>query len=167
MKYSSLAKQVRMHPPASPFKIQMQQGFSILESVVSMTIMLGALGGLVPLFLTFKVSTVDNKVATDATAITQRVMDQLRQADWEDYENLVGTRTTLPSNESLSNLKIDPSDPDSPNYDATITYCPLDAVPAGICDSGTAKFIRVEVFKNGEIVDEAETIYTNLAEDIE
>ena len=133
-----------------PPNIYREQGLTLIEAVVSLLMFLVALGGIVPLFMTYTVSAFNNKIQTGAIAISQELLDQLRQVDVTDLP-LSGAKTELPSGDPIPNEYL------GREYNPRIIYCENDT----FCDSNS-RHIKVEVNYNGNTIYEAETIYTRL-----
>ncbi|MGF1604357.1 MAG: prepilin-type N-terminal cleavage/methylation domain-containing protein [Thermosynechococcaceae cyanobacterium] len=125
-----------------------QQGFTLLETMVALLILLAALAGIVPLFITYKLGAINNQLETGGIAVSQGILDEIRQKKWQ-YLPTSNVASTVAGTASYMGK----------TYNYTTTYCPADAQPANICDDNT-KFIRVKVSYNAREVFEAETIYT-------
>lgn len=127
-----------------------QDGFTLVETMVSLIILLAALGGILPVFVTYRLGAINNQLETGAIAVSQGVLDEIRQTEWRF---LPAGNAEVITNDEVTYLGKD--------YDYRTTYCPDGALPANVfqCD-GNAKFIRVEVFFNDQEIYEAETIYS-------
>ena len=139
------------HPPTLPQSCGPQQGLTLVETLAAMMVFLVALGGIVPLFMTYTASSIRNEVSTGAIAVSQEIMDELRQADASTLPES-GTTTELPSTESIAtvtHLGIE--------YNPTISYCE-DHI---YCDENS-RHIKIRVRQNGEPVYEIENVYTKL-----
>lgn len=126
-----------------------QQGLTLVETVVSILIFIVALSSIAPLFLSYTVSAFNNKLQTGAIAISQELMDELRQVDTSTLPSS-GTHTQLPSTESIATVSYLGRD-----YNPRIIYCENTT----FCDDNS-RHIKVQVAYNGQTIYEAETIYT-------
>lgn len=122
-----------------------EQGLTLVETLVSLVIFLIILGFMIPMFANQRLNSLEREIETGAVAVSQQVMDELRQAD-------------------ISNLPSDPAVPVTrvitelgKSYSVTITYCQITA----FCSS-EARHIRVQVNHHGQTVYEVETVYTRL-----
>ena len=120
-----------------------EQGLTLIETVIALFIFLIFLGFMIPLFSNQHISTINNEIDTGAVAVSQQILDKLRQAN----------SATLPStgstNESVTAM--------GKQYSATITYCAVVAY----CTTN-ARHIKVEVKHHGQTVYTVETAYTRL-----
>jgi prepilin-type N-terminal cleavage/methylation domain-containing protein len=142
-------------------KPKQNDGFTLVETVAGMVIFLVASTAIIPVFMTYKLSTIRNDVRMGAVAIAQQTMDTLRKTDVASLEttNAVHTETSLPTaagGASLSSLSYK-----GKTYSATITYCET----ASYCDTNS-KHIKVKVYPNGNTaippIFELETVYARL-----
>lgn len=132
-----------------------ETGFTLVEVMVSLLILLAALGGIVPLFLTSKLQVINNEIETGGIAVSQTLIDELRQAPISSLP-LNNTFTTLPGGEDISTITYL-----GKNYSPRIIYCQNNDP---ICNAETRK-IKIEVSFNDRLVHEVETVYTNISGD--
>ncbi len=123
-----------------------ERGLTLVESVVSLLIFFVALAGIVPIFLNYTISTINNERRTAGIAISQQVLDEIRQSNIAQLPAANGT-TTTETKPSVSHLGKD--------YTPRVTYCQ----DASYCDA-TSRHIKIEVLQNGQSVYEAETVFT-------
>jgi prepilin-type N-terminal cleavage/methylation domain-containing protein len=126
-----------------------QQGFTLLETLVAMLVLLAALAGVVPLFMTYRLSIINNEEETGAIYISEQLMDQIRQVDASTMPT-GGSYTALPSGVSIEEV-----DHLGKTYNPTITYCQNST----FCDTNS-RHILIEVNRNGDEIYEVETVYT-------
>lgn len=129
--------------------VNSEQGFSLLEAMVSLLILFAMMAGLLPVFMTWRLNTVNNRIKTGAIAISQQVLDQLRQnannvADWATD----GTET-------------DTFEYEGREYTTQITYCNDDSR----C-SNTSRQVQLEVIYNNDTVYTIETVYASFDEGV-
>lgn len=120
-----------------------EQGLTLVESVVSLLIFFVALAGVVPIFLNYTISTINNEKRTAAIAVSQQVLDGLRQVD---VATLPDTNTPI----TLSNVSYM-----GKTYTPTVTYCQNEQY----CDTNS-RHILLQVSHNGNQVYQAETVFT-------
>ncbi len=124
-----------------------QQGFTLVETMVSLVIFLAVLGGLLPVLVTSRISALENNIETGAIAVSQQILDRLRQVDVTTLPN-AGSTTEVVQFEQTGN-----------NYRATINYCQN----AAFCDANS-RHIQVSIDLDGnpdpDPVYEVETVYT-------
>ena len=127
-----------------------QRGFSLVESVAGMVIMLVLLGGSTSGFLGLSKQNRQNQVRGDAIAAGRQVIDSLR---------LVET-STMPDNNNTQNQSIDI---DGKTYNVLITYCPAGAA-VDYCTNPNRRHIQVDVSYAGdnEVYYTTETVFTEL-----
>lgn len=127
------------------------QGFTLIETIVSLVIFLTILGFMVPMFANQRLNTLQREIEMGAVAISQEIMDELRRVDISTLPS-TGSTTTLPS--GLSTTSVDRS---NKGYSATIFYCEN----ATYCGS-EARHIRVQVRHHGQTVHQVETVYSRI-----
>lgn len=120
-----------------------EQGLTLVESVVSLLIFFVALAGIVPVFLNYTISTINNEKRTAAIAVSQQVLDGLRRVD---VATLPDTSTPI----TLSNVNYM-----GKTYTPTVTYCQNEQY----CDTNS-RHILLQVSHNGNQVYQAETVFT-------
>jgi prepilin-type N-terminal cleavage/methylation domain-containing protein len=144
-------------------KPKQNDGFTLVETVAGMVIFLVASTAIIPVFMTYKLSTIRNDTRMGAVAIAQQVMDTLRKTDVASLRdpnvNTLGTSTSLPT--AAGGGSLDSLSYKGKTYSATITYCET----ASYCDT-TTKHIKVKVYPNGNTaippIYELETVYARL-----
>lgn len=119
-----------------------ERGLSLVESVVSLLIFNIALAGIVPVFLNSAVATIRNEKRTAGIAVSQQVLDELRQADAAGLPQS-GTQTLA----KVTHLGKD--------YIPKVTYCQN----ATYCDANS-RHIKIEIDQDGKSIYEAETVFT-------
>lgn len=131
---------------------QVVKGFSLLEVMVSLLILLAIMGGLLPVFVTYRLTTVNNDVKTGAIAVSQEILDELRQdptvEDWPD----TGTLTETPNGTNISAISHS-----NKNYTAEISYCSDDT----LCND-TTRQVTLEINHNDRTIYTIQTVYTQL-----
>lgn len=136
-------------------KNQSEKGLTLVEAVVSILIFFVALGGIVPISLNYSLAAIRNEQKTGAIAISQQILDELRQVDASTLPDGNTTATTLPpgtSGESLVHVPFMGKE-----YSSQITYC--QTASASYCDANS-RHIKIEVFRDGQSIYEVETVYT-------
>jgi prepilin-type N-terminal cleavage/methylation domain-containing protein len=144
-------------------KPNQNNGFTLVETVAGMVIFLVASTAIIPVFMTYKLSTIRNDTRVGAVAVAQQVMDTLRRTDVTTLRdpnvNTLGTSTSLPTaagGASLNSLSFK-----GKTYSATITYCEN----TSYCDTNS-KHIKVKVYPEGDTANdpifELETVYARL-----
>ena len=82
-------------------KPKQNDGFTLVETIAGMVIFLVASTAIIPVFMTYKLSTIRNDTRVGAVAIAQQVMDTLRSTDVTTLRdpniNTLGTSTSLPT----------------------------------------------------------------------
>lgn len=119
-----------------------ERGLTLVESVVSLLIFFIALAGIVPLFLNYTISTINNEKRTAGIAVSQQVLDELRQSD----------AASLPQNGTQTLAQVTHL---GKQYTPKITYCQ----DATYCDTNS-RHIKIEVDQDGRAIYEAETVFT-------
>lgn len=121
-----------------------EQGLTLVEAVVSLLIFFVALAGIVPVFLNYTISTINNERRTAAIAVSEQVLDGLRRIDV----------TTLPDNSSTP-VTLSEIDYMGKTYTPTVTYCQN---PEFCGDF--SRHITLQVSHNGNEIYQAETVFT-------
>ncbi|MCM1981290.1 type IV pilus modification PilV family protein [Lyngbya confervoides] len=127
-----------------------RQGFSLVEAMVSLLVLFAVMGGLIPVFMTWRINTVNNTIKTGAIAISQQILDELRQDPNVDAWASSGTVTVMPSGKSIAPISYN-----SKTYNASITYC----ATAGYCNART-RHVKLEVSHNAKPIYIIETVFT-------
>ncbi|WP_299486843.1 type II secretion system protein [Acaryochloris sp. IP29b_bin.137] len=122
-----------------------ERGLTLVESVVSLLIFFIALAGIVPLFLNYTISSINNEKRTAAIAVSQEVIDSIRHNQEEDFES-------IPTTGSETQASITYLDRE---YTPVVTYCQNSSYCSDI-----ARHIKVEIFQNEQSIYEAETVFT-------
>lgn len=125
---------------------QREQGLTLVEAVVSMLIFFIALAGIVPVFLNYTISTINNEKRTAAIAVAQQVIDGLRR------ENI----TTLSANPNVTSTEVLDDIPYmGKTYTPTVTYC-QNTEHCGL----NSRHILLQVSHDGNEIYQAETVFT-------
>jgi type II secretory pathway pseudopilin PulG len=119
-------------------KHKLTQGFTLVEAIVGMVMFAAAAAGLVPLIMVSRAFTLQSDSRIGAIAVSQQIMDTLRQADIANLPSS-GTVTLLPSGDSIASLPYK-----GKIYSATITYCEA----SNYCDAST-RHLKVKVYQDG------------------
>ncbi|KJH72234.1 type IV pilus modification PilV family protein [Aliterella atlantica] len=143
------------------------QGLSLVEALVGMTIFLITLAFMIPLLATNQFNTINREIKTGAISVSQRILDEFRQSldqlpadEWATKLPLSGTETKLPlpypSGTDISSIT-----ELGKTYSAKIIYCEVisPATTNPNCDANTRQ-IKLQVNYNGQPIYTVETIYT-------
>jgi type II secretory pathway pseudopilin PulG len=133
-----------------------EQGMTLIETIVAMLIFFIALTALIPLFMTYRLATVQNEIKLGAVAVSQRVMDEVRQVDVASLPNS-GSRSLPGSSLYTGGTSITSLPYAGKNYSATVTYCQTTTY----CDANSRQ-VQVQVSYGGRSIYQIETIYTRL-----
>jgi type II secretory pathway pseudopilin PulG len=130
-------------------KRKRNQGFTLFEALVGMVMFAAAAAGLVPLIMVSRAATLQSDSRIGAIAISQQIMDNLRQIDIATLPS-TGTVTTLPDTTSSTGVVTPGASIASlpykgKIYSATITYCETSTY----CDTAT-RHLKVRVYQDGE-----------------
>jgi prepilin-type N-terminal cleavage/methylation domain-containing protein len=128
------------------------QGFTLLEVMVSLIILLAIVGGVMPVFLSYHLSTINNDIKTGAIALSQQILDELRQEKNVDAWATTGTVTTTPGGTAIGSMSHS-----GKTYNAQITYC----ANTTFCNDTTRQVV-LEIRHNNRTIYTVETIYTKL-----
>lgn len=137
-------------------KNQSEKGLTLVEAVVSILIFFIALGGIVPVSLNYSLAAIRNEQRTGAIAISQQILDELRQVDIRTLPSGNTTVIKLPSGEPLPHSVM------GRDYSSQITYC--ETANANYCTSDS-RHIKVEVLKDGRSIYEVDTVFTHFGEE--
>lgn len=129
----------------SPISHKSERGLTLVESVVSLLIFFVALAGIVPIFLNYTISSINNEKRTAAIAISQEVIDSIRHNQEEDFDDLPTSGSETQA--SITYLERE--------YTPVVTYCQNSTYCSDI-----ARHIKVEIFQNEQSIYEAETVFT-------
>ncbi len=141
-----------------------EEGFTIIEALVSLTILGVSLFSLTDIFLYNRTIAIKSGMRMEAVAVSQQILDDLRQSDISTFPmSGIKTYNDLPSNPytatpSLTALSTASSTP-TPlhSFSASITYCGQ----AGFtCNPSSSRYIHLEVQYNGKTIYTVETAYT-------
>ena len=145
-----------------------QQGFTLLETMVSLMILMAALVGILPMYMVSRLQVIRGEINTGAIAVSQRVLSNLRQeindpsiiGSADDIPDDGLPKNALPSGDSVANISHMGKD-----YNTTITYCSdSNADDCGISDPmdfpTSSRLIQIQVNFNGDTVYETQTIFT-------
>lgn len=122
-----------------------EEGFSLLEVLVSLVLLVMTSAGILPAFLSHFNHITNNEVRSSAYAAAQRVLDEIRVQD----------PTDLPSSGDGTTQNITIS---GKNFQVTPSYCQ----DSGMCGDVNSRHITVRVRYNGTIYYVVETLYTQL-----
>jgi type II secretory pathway pseudopilin PulG len=140
-------------------RTQSEAGLTLVETMVSLLVFLTVIAGVVPAYMTYRLQALKNPVRTGAVAVSQQVMEEIRQINAVNDLPNAGSfnQTPAPKNNLLGNLNAY-----GKTYSATIYYCEK----AAFCDVNS-RYIRVAVFQkfgDGSLssvpVYDVSTIYT-------
>ena len=123
------------------------RGFSLVEALIALSILSVVIASIAPLFITFSQTNLKSQRRTEAIAVAQIVVDELRQKPFNEWPASYPDAASLGARSSGKEDNL---------YDTKILYC-TDELP--LCDSG-ARHTRVEVMKDGETYYQVETVYT-------
>lgn len=137
-------------------KNQSEKGLTLVEAVVSMLIFFIALGSIVPISLNYSLAAIRNEQKTGAIAISQQILDEVRQFDIRTLPSGNTTVTTLPSGDPLPHSVM------GRDYSPQITYC--ETANANYCKPDS-RHIKVEVFRDGQSIYEVDTVFTYFEEE--
>jgi Tfp pilus assembly protein PilV len=133
-------------------RVQRYAGITLVETLVSLLIFLAVVAGVVPIYTTYRLQTLRNPVRIGAIAVSQQILDELRQQPTNDLPKDGVVREV--TNKSSYNKK----------FNAKIFFC--ETAKNQFCKPNS-RYIRVAVFQafeNGTVSDtpvyEVSTIYT-------
>ena len=118
------------------------QGFTLVEVIVTMLIFIIAITLIVPAFTAFLGLNSGNEQQTQAVRAAQQVLDRIRLQD----------PTSLTTNPAVQSVTVG-----GHPYQVAVAYC----YTAAYCSSGS-KDVEVEVSDNGKLLFSAETVYTQI-----
>lgn len=131
---------------------QQTEGFTLLEAMVSLLVLFAMMAGLLPVFMSWRLTTINNTIKTGAIAISQEILDELRQD--EDVNAWDSSNTALsvkPSGESIAAI-----DYGGKTYNASLTFCEV----AAYCDANT-RHVTLAVSHNNDTIYTIRTVYTS------
>jgi type II secretory pathway pseudopilin PulG len=137
-----------------------EQGLALVETVVAIVIFTTMVVAFLPLFLSFKATTIRNDIRLGAVAVTQQVMDELRRID---PGKLPATGNNIESFPTVTQGGTGASTAAMPykgkTYRVAITYCN----PSTDCIGDTRR-ISVKTYhsSNDDPIFQVETVYTKL-----
>jgi type II secretory pathway pseudopilin PulG len=134
------------------------QGFTLIEAAVGI-IIIGAMSALMfPLFVGYKTLTIKNDVRLGASAVSQRVIDDLRRANVRNLPTS-GTFESLPAPPDGTGESTSIMTYKGKTYRVAITYCN----PSTDCDATTRRILVRTYFGDDSIpIFQLETLYTEL-----
>lgn len=153
---SSQNKTVPMHPSGDLYfsqagNIDKREGFTLLEAMVSLLVLFAMMAGLLPVFMSWRLTTINNTIKTGAIAISQEILDELRQdkniSTWDQSNTAL---TVKPSGESIEAINYG-----GKTYNASLTYCAI----SDYCDTNT-RHVTLAVSHNNETIYTIQTVYT-------
>ena len=125
------------------------QGFTLMEAMVSLLVLFAIMAGLVPTFMSYRLNTINNDIKTGAIALSQQILDELRQDENVDTWPDTGTLTTLPSGTAIDSLTYS-----GRSYNAQLTYCSDSAR----CNDSTRQ-VTIEISHNDSSIYTIESVY--------
>jgi type II secretory pathway pseudopilin PulG len=142
------------------YGVQPCAGITLVETLVSLLIFFAVVAGVVPIYTTYRLQTLRNPVRIGAIAVSQQIMDELRQQPINTLPNSgFVSDVTSPAGTTLTNKSSY-----NKKFNAKIFFC--EAAKTQFCDPNS-RYIRVAVFQafeNGTVSDtpvyEVSTIYT-------
>ncbi len=129
---------------------KVEQGFSLIETMIALTTLGICLAYAMPLFLYAKINNSKSEIRTGALIVSQRIFDDIRSKS-------ISALPTDPLAPTVINVSNSPQlvKAMGRNYDAKVTYCEI----ATDCSSRYRKF-KVEVNYNADKVYDLEGTYT-------
>ena len=127
-----------------------ESGFSLLEAMVSLLVLLAMMAGILPVFMSWRLSTIQNSIKTGAISISQEILDELRQDPNVSGWDSSGSQTKMPSGESIASIEYE-----GRTFNASLTYCSN----SQFCSTSTRQ-ITLDVSHNNETIYSIETVYT-------
>ena len=137
-------------------RLLQNQGFTLVETLVGMIMFGSVVGATLPVMMAYTLKTIDNDVKLGAVAVSQQVMDELRQSNATSLP-ASGVKQVLPSGASTAAMVFK-----NKTYSIKITYCNN----ATLCDS-TTRQIMVDAYHGSrpEPVFSLETVYTQIKDE--
>lgn len=140
-------------------------GLTLVEALAALVIFMTVLGFMIPLFANQRLDTINNEIKTGAVALSQEILDQVRQAPINTLPpippSLSATTTDLPLLLGQTTAtSVGTITKMGKSYNATIFYCP--DTPTDIYCNSNARHIKVQVSYNDKIIYTVETVYTQL-----
>jgi Tfp pilus assembly protein PilV len=115
-------------------------GLTLVETMVALLIFLATLAGVIPVYMSYRLQTLKNPVRTGAVAVSQKIMDELRQSEIDKLPSSGVEEITSSTGTKLTNI-----DAYDKKFNAKIYYCEKPA--AALCDV-KSRHIRVAVFQS-------------------
>jgi hypothetical protein len=131
------------------FKDQTAAGLTLVETMVALLIFLATLAGVVPVYMSYRLQTLKNPVRTGAVAVSQKIMDELRQGEVDKLPSSGVEETTSSTGAKLTDIPAY-----GKKFNAKIYFC--EKPEAKLCDA-KSRHIRVAVFQafsNGTVGDQ-------------
>lgn len=126
------------------------QGFSIIEVMVSLGIFSIAAASMTPYFISQMGANTQREIKSAAVAVAQQKMDELR----------LGNPATMPGTSSAQSVgATETYTVDGRNFSVVTTYCPTGTT---FCSSASTRHIKVEVTWHNRRYFILETVYTQL-----
>ncbi len=125
-----------------PLRDSNQRGFTLLEVLVSLSILAIALSSLMPVFASLSKFNTQMDFKTKAIAAGQERMESIRESD----------HSTIPTSGSVDTNHVIDGTP----LLLTTTYCET----SSFC-TGDNKHISIDIIHNGNKIHELETVFTN------
>ena len=158
---------------------KLDQGFSLIETVIALTTLGVCLAYAMPLFLYAKVNNSKSEIRTGALIVSQRVFDSIRSKSFKSMPQSDGANvnaavaevpatTVPPITPAIPAIPANPETITDPlitkamgrQYQTKVTYCEGLTSDAAICGEKYRQF-KVEVFHNGTKVYDLEGNFTD------
>jgi prepilin-type N-terminal cleavage/methylation domain-containing protein len=132
----------------------LEQGFSLIETVIALTTLGVCLAYALPLFLYAKINNSKSEIRTGALIVSQRVFDDIRSRQIRDLTTnpLAPEIKTVTTNSGADRAIVTAM---GREYESKVTFC---QVPTD-CSTRYRKF-KLEVSRNGSKVYDLEATYT-------
>jgi len=121
-----------------------RQGFTLIEVMASMTILLIVSAGVAPAFTNFMRFNTSSQLKTEAMAAASRKLDELRLQNPQD----------MPTSGSTNDLFT----VGNRDFDVETTFCERDT----FCSTNNSRHLKVVISYDSKEVFEVETVYTML-----
>lgn len=149
---------------------RLEQGFSLIETVIALTTLGICLAYAMPLFLYAKINNAKSEIRTGALIVSQRVFDDIRSKSFTNIPLTDGKARDPDSgniNPVIQPVNINnPTEPEKlltkamgRQYQTKVIYCEDYTTDTTVCSTKYRKF-KVEVSYNGNKVYDLEGTYT-------
>ena len=154
----------------------LEQGFSLIETVIALTTLGVCLAYAMPLFLYAKINNSKSEIRTGALIVSQRVFDNIRSKRIDENRTITDGKNSpvtgvnpelKPTDSQIATpITIPPADKlityaMGRQYQTKVTYCEDYNTDVDVCGKKYQKF-KVEVSFNGTKVYDLEGTYTEL-----